>query len=134
MNWTRIVIGGVVAGILTNLANYVMHGMIMANTYKKYDQVFSQTAANPLKFFAVAIVMWICVAVLFGKTRQSWAAGWNGGLGFGFFLGLASFFANFYHPLVIDGFPYHLAWCWGGIGLIGGLIGGAVLGALIPKQ
>jgi uncharacterized protein YacL len=134
MNWTRVIIGGVVAGIVTNLADFVMHGMIMANTYKKYDQVFNQTQANPLKFAAISIVVALCVAILFAKTRQNWAAGWMGGLTFGFFFGLATFFMNFYNPLVIGGFPYYLAWCWGGMGLIGAMFGGAVLGALIPKN
>jgi len=134
MNWTRIVLGGVVAGIITNLANYVMHGMLLADTYKKYSDAFSQVPVNPAKFFAVAIAVGICVAILFGKTRASWAAGWRGGATFGLFLGIAHFFTNFYNPLVIGGFPYYLGWCWGGIGVIGGVIGGAVLGAMVPRN
>jgi hypothetical protein len=134
MNWTRVIIGGVVAGIVTNLADFVMHGMVMAATYKKYDQVFSQEPADPLKFAAISIAVALCIAILFARTRQSWATGWKGGLAFGFFFGLAAFFMNFYHPLTIAGFPYYLAWCWGGMGMIDSLLGGAVLGALIPKS
>jgi hypothetical protein len=133
MNWTRVILGGVAAGIVVNLADFVTHGMIMANTYKKYDQVFTQTQANPAKFFAISIAVGVFVAILFAKTRSSWAAGVKGGLAFGFWFGMALFFMNFYNPLVIAGFPYYLGWCWGGIGLIDGLVGGAVLGAIVKR-
>jgi len=134
MNWGRVILGGVVAGIVTFFADFVLHGMIMAETYKKYAEVFRQTAANPLHFAAIAVAVGICVAILFGKTRASWAAGWRGGLAFGFWFGLALFFMNFYYPLVLDGFPYYLGWCWGGIGVIEGLIAGAVLGAVVRRD
>ena len=134
MNWTRVVIGGLVAGIVVNLADFVMHGKIMADTYKRFDQVFTQAEANPMLFFAVAMATGVMVAMLFAKTRAAWAPGWKGGLFFGLFFGLATFFLNFYNPLVIDGFPYYLSWCWGGIGVIDGLIGGTVLGLIIPRE
>ena len=133
MNWTRVLLGGLVAGIVTNLADFVMHGMIMANTYKKYDQVFTQTQASPAKFAAVSIVVAVFIAILFAKTRGSWADGAKGGAAFGLWFGLAIFFLNFYSPLVIAGFPYYLGWCWGGMGLIDSLLGGAVLGAIIKR-
>ena len=133
MNWTRVLLAGVVAGIATNLADFVMHGMIMANTYVKYSQVFSQTQANPLWFLLVALCLSISAAILFGKTRTSWAAGWTGGATFGCFLGLVGFWTGFYHPLTIDGFPYYLSWCWGGITMIDSVLAGSVLGAIIKR-
>ncbi len=134
MNWTRIVLAGVVAGVVAFFASFVMHGILLADTYKKYTDAFSQVPVSPLKFLAVALAVNICVAILFGRTRASWAAGWKGGVTFGLFLGIASFFANFYNPLVIGGFPYYLSWCWGGIGVINGLLTGAVLGAIVPRE
>lgn len=134
MNWTRIVLAGVVAGIVAFFANFVMHGMLLADTYKKYTDAFSQVQVSPFKFLAVALAVNICVAILFGRTRASWAAGVKGGLTFGLFLGLAQFFTHFYNPLVIGGFPYYLGWCWGGIGVISGLLTGAVLGAIVPRD
>lgn len=133
MNWTRIVAAGLAAGIATNIADFVMHGMIMAATYKRYTQVFSQTPANPAWFALVAVCIGVAAAILFGRTRNAWAPGWQGGLTFGFFLGLVAFFPGFYNPLVIDGFPYYLSWCWGGITMIDSLIAGAVLGAIIKR-
>lgn len=131
MNWTKALIAGVVGGIVVNIYDFVMHGIIMGNTYREYSTVFTQEQANPVWFFVVAIFIGIFGAVLFAKTRNSWAPGAKGGMTFGFFVGLIAFFAQFYSPLVIEGFPYYLAWCWGGITLIGWLIFGAVFGLIV---
>ena len=133
MNWTRVLLGGAAAGIVTNIADFVMHGQIMANTYMKYTQVFSRTQANPLWFLLISLCIGIAAAILFAKTRSSWTGGWAGGATFGFFLGLVGFWPGFYNPLVIDAFPYYLSWCWGGITMIDSLLAGAVLGAIIKK-
>lgn len=130
MNWTRAILAGLAAGVAINLADFVQHVIIMANTYKKYPDVFSQTQVNPLYFLAIALCIAIFAAILFAKTRACWAAGIKGGVTYGFWLGMVSFFSSFYYPLVLDGFPYYLAWCWGGINLIDALIGGAVLGLI----
>lgn len=133
MNWNRVIGGGVVAGIVLWLGGFVMHGVILGDTYARYSEVFSQTPANPLHFLAVSIAIGLFAAVLFGKTRAIWADGANGGMAFGLFLGLAHFFTSFYNPLVFDGFPYYLAWCWGGIALIERVIAGALLGIIVRR-
>ncbi len=129
MNWTRVLIGGVVGGIALNAADFVMHGMIMGATYLKYP-VFTHEPANPLLFTLVAVCIGLASAILFARTRVSWGDGLVGGVTFGFFLGLVAFFPNFYNSLVIGGFPYFLSWCHGGISLIGFVILGAVLGLI----
>jgi hypothetical protein len=133
MNWTKILLAGIVGGILMNIANFIMHPVILGNIYTKYPDVFSQTQANPLWFLLIAILMAFFSALLFAKTRSCWADGWKGGATFGFYLGLVSFFAQFISSLVIDGFPYHLSWCWGGTALIGMTVMGLGLG-LVHKN
>ena len=130
MNWSKVLIAGIAGGIAMNVAEFVMHGLILANTYMKYPEVFSQTEANPLYFLAIAVLVAIFATVLFAKTRSSWSAGWSGGVRFGFYLGLFTFFSNFVYALVIDGFPYFLSWCWGGAELIALSVMGAVVGAI----
>jgi len=134
MSWTRVLTAGVVGGIVVNLVDFVMHGVIMSSTYMKYP-VFSQEEdpANIGWFFVIAVCIGIFAALLFAKTRGSWAAGIKGGVTYGFFLGLIFFFQPFYNPLVLEGFPYYLSWCWGGIGMIDALVLGAVLGALYKQ-
>ena len=126
VNWAKVTIAGVAAGVVVSLVNYLLYGVIMADTYRTYSQVFSQEQASPLYFFGVSIAIAFFFAVLFAKTRNCWAAGAKGGMVYGFWLGMVAYFANFYDPLVLDGFPYYLAWCHGGIGLIGAVVGGAV--------
>jgi hypothetical protein len=133
MNWSKVLLAGVLAGIATWIADFIMHGQIMAATYVRLSDVFSQEQASPFSFLAISVCIGIAAAILFAKTRSSWAAGPKGGATYGFFLGLVAFFAPFYSSLVIEGWPYYLSWCQGGISLIGAVIGGTVLG-LVYKQ
>lgn len=132
MNWMKVVIAGLVGGVVMNLADFVMHGMIMSSTYARYP-VFQQQEGNPIWFFVVAVCFGIAGAALFARTRDSWGDGAKGGATFGLFFGCVSFFAAFYNPLVFEGFPYYLAWCWGGMNLIDGVILGSVI-ALVYKR
>ena len=133
MNWTKAVIAGVVAGVVVWIADFVIHGMIMGATYTKYPEVFSQEQANPVLFLLISVCIALAVAILFAKTRDCWQEGIMGGVVFGFFLGLVAFFSNFYYPLVLDGFPYYLGWCWGGINMIEAVIGGTVVAAIYKQ-
>jgi len=132
VNWMKMIIAGVVAGIVLTIANFVMHGFIMANAYMKYA-VFAKEQANPVWFLVIAVCISLCASLLFARSRSAWPKGLMGGLTFGFFVGLVVFFMPFYYPLVLEGFPYHLGWCWGGIDMIGFLVVGAVLGLLYKE-
>lgn len=133
MNWSKALVGGIVAGLALTLVEFVMHGMIMSSTYQKYPDVFRQDA-GPAYFVFVAVCMGIAIAILFAKTRACWADGAKGGATYGFFAGLIGFFSFFYNPLVFDGYPYYLAWCQGTITLFAMIIVGVVLGLMIKKS
>lgn len=133
MNWTRIAMAGFAGGVVTWLSDFFQHGVLLAPTYARLNQVFSQEPANPAWFLLNAVTISVMAAILFSRTRGSWAAGARGGLTFGFFLGLVVFFQRFYDPLVVDGYPYYLAWCQGGVSLIDSLLAGAVMGAIIKS-
>jgi len=133
VNWTRIALGGLAAGIVTWLSDFVFHGIIMKDTYIRLSQVFSQKEVNPAWFLLVSLTISLTMSALFARTRGSWAAGLRGGLQFGFYAGLVISFQGFYNPLVIDGFPYYLSWCQGGISMIDALLAGAVLGAIVKS-
>jgi hypothetical protein len=132
MNWMKVFITGIVGGVVIWLYNYLMHGLIMGDSYDKYG-IFRDDA-SPVFFVLAFVFIALAGALLFAKTRNSWADGLKGGITFGFFVGLIIFFLQFMNVLVIKGFPYHLSWCWGGIELIGWLVFGAVAGLLIKKE
>ena len=133
MNWKKIVLGGLAGGVVAWLADGVLHGVVMVKTYTRLNQVFTQTEANPLWFLLINVAISVSMAALFARTRSGWAAGVKGGLTFGLFAGALLFFQFFFDPLVIDGFPYYLAWCEGGMAMIDALLIGSVLGAVIKS-
>lgn len=135
MNSKKALIAGVVGGIVLFIAGGVLHGAIMGSTYMKYTEVFSQEEEpmNMFWFFVLALGIAMVAAFLFAKTRDCWAEGIGGGVKYGIFLGLFSFFPQFYNSLIIDGFPYYLNWCWGGISFIEMVILGVVLAAVYKQ-
>lgn len=128
MNWTKALIAGVAGGVVMTLVDYLLHGIVMADTYMGLPEVFSQEQSNPGWFFLIGICLGIAAAIFYAKTYACWSGGLKGGAVFGFFLGLIVFFYPFYSSLVIDGFPYFLSWCQGGIALIGAVVLGSVVG------
>ena len=78
MNWTKVILAGVVGGVVRNIADFVMHGLIMGSTYAQYADVFDQEGANPVWFFVVALAVALAAAILFAKTRRCWGDGFAG--------------------------------------------------------
>ena len=130
MNWGKVLIGGVVAGVVGNLVDFVIHQLVLGETYMQYP-VFTQEQVNPLYFLAIAVLIGIMAAILFTKTRAVWPTGLAGGATFGFFVGLLLFFFPFYSALVIEGFPYFLSWVWGVTYMISSIVYGLVLSLFI---
>jgi len=133
MNWMRMISAGIAGGIAMWLASFLLHGLVMADTYGKYPDVFIQEEGNPFSFLLIEILIALPAAMIFAKTRAHWSPGITGGLTFGFWIGLFGFFAQFFNPLVLEGFPYYLAWCWGGINMIVSVILGGVLGLILKR-
>ena len=44
MNWGKIVVAGVVGGVVMWLVSFVLHGLVLGSTYMKYPEVFTQEA------------------------------------------------------------------------------------------
>lgn len=131
MSWSKTILGGILGGIAMMLVDFVAHGVILADTYRSYPEVFEQEGGGPLWFTLICILIGIALAILFARTRRSFAKGVAGGLMFGFLAGAVQFFTNFFDALVYDGFPYYLAWCHGAIDLIAFTAAGAVLGLVL---
>ena len=132
MNWGKVLMTGAVGGVVLWLYQFVMHGLILGNTYAGMS-IFIQTG-SPFWFLAIAVTTGIGGAMMFSKTRNVWGAGIKGGVTFGAILGIVPFFGQFYFPMLIDGFPYYLAWCWGTIAIVGWMIFGAVASFIIKES
>lgn len=133
MQWSKILMVGLVGGIVNAVYGFLMHGIVMGNSYRKYSpEVFrgAEDEPNMIWFVILPLLIGLVGAVLFAKTRASWQAGPKGGIMFGLWVGLIGLLGNFYSPLIISGYPYYLAWCTGGIIVIGWMIYGAVVAAM----
>ena len=138
MNWGRAVVAGVVAGIAQNVVNFVMHGLVLDTAGTYADQpVFVQEpdsmTMQMLWFTAIALVIGVVAGLFFASSRQSWADGARGGLHFGVLLGAVVGFQQFYLTLVVNEFPYSVAWIWLGVEIISFGVGGMVLGAVYKR-
>ena len=131
MNWTKVAVAGVVGGIVMWLFDFLMHGIVLGQTYTEYP-VFTQEAANPAMFLVISFCIALTAAVIYAKTRDCWGGGAKGGILFGFLLGLFGSFPHFYNVLVLEGWPYFLCWAWAGISTLGMTIVGVVI-ALVYK-
>ena len=131
MNWNKVLLAGLVGGVVMWLVNFLLYGVILGGTHASYE-IFRRDA-NPVMFLFVGVCMAVVSAILFAKTRSSWGQGLAGGATFGFYLGLVGAFAQFLNVLIFQGFPYFLSWCWAGSTLIATVVLGAVLG-LVYKE
>jgi hypothetical protein len=134
MSRPKTLLAGALSGIAMMAVNFVTHGVLLADTYRRYPEVFDQEGGGPLWFTLICVLIGVALAILFAKTRRSWAAGIAGGLVFGALVGVVQFFTNFFDALVYEGFPYYLAWCHGTIDVIAFTASGAVLGSMIRSE
>jgi hypothetical protein len=131
MNWSKALLGGTLGGVAMMIVDFITHGVILADTYRRYPEVFEQEEGGPLWFTLICILIGIVLGILFAKTRSSWAKGVAGGIAFGFLVGMTHFFRNFFDSLVYAGFPYYLSWCHAAIDALAFAVAGAVLGLVI---
>ena len=136
MNWGRAIGAGLAAGFVQNIANFVMHGLVLGGMYldqPAFVQEPDNMAMQIVWYLVIALVLGVVASLLFASSRQSWQPGAKGGLHFGVLLGAVVGFQQFYLTLVVNDFPYHVAWIWLGVDIISFGIGGMVLGAVYKR-
>ncbi len=136
MNWGRAIGAGLAAGFVQNIANFVMHGLVLGGMYldqPAFVQEPDSMAMQVVWFLVIALVLGVVASLLFASSRQSWQPGAKGGLHFGVLLGAVVGFQQFYLTLVVNDFPYHVAWLWLAVDVISFGIGGMVLGAVYKR-
>ncbi len=136
MNWGRAIGAGLAAGFVQNIANFVMHGLVLGGMYldqPAFVQEPENMAMQIVWFLVIALVLGVVASLLFASSRQSWQPGAKGGLHFGVLLGAVVGFQQFYLTLVVNDFPYHVAWLWLAVDVISFGIGGIVLGAVYKR-
>ena len=133
MNVRKFIVAVLGVGVVMNVFDFVVQGMILQNAVYSKIPLLNQNL--PIKwliiadFVAALVLVWVYV-----RVSGSFGAGVNGGAQFGFYAGvLVNFPTWIICSLTMNGFPYYLAWVSTVVGIIWCIIAGAVTGALYKK-
>lgn len=133
MKSSKFWIAVLVAGIVVNVYDFLVHGWMLSSTYKSMPDVFNQTD-NPTWFVIGDFVAVIVFGWFYDKVYGSFGGGLKGGATYGLYAGvLVSFPTWIFNYLIFAGFPYGLAWEITIANIIWGVIAGMVLGAMYKK-
>jgi hypothetical protein len=134
MNVKRLVVATLVGGIVANVLDYVVHGMLLAQRY--YSQLTSLFRQDtPIQYFVIGDFVAVLVLVMvYDRVHASFGGGARGGAIGGFWAGLlVSFPSYIFIHLQFAGFPYALSWIWTIYTIVWYVVVGAVVGALYRK-
>jgi hypothetical protein len=135
MNVLKFLIAALVVGVVMNVLDFVVHGMILQGAY--YSQLtglFRQDA--PMAWFIIGdFVVALVFVWVYDRVHGSFGGGWKGGATYGLFAGiLVNFPTWLFANLMYVGFPYSLAWILTIYGILWTVIAGAVAGMLYKKE
>ncbi len=123
--WIAVIIGGIVA----NVMDFVVHGMLFQNMfYSKMEGM--RTDASPMWFVILDFVMAAVFVWFYDKVYSSFEGGMSGGMKFGLYYGVALNFPVMFFPyLMYQGMMYGYIWS----SIIYGIIWAIVLGLAVGK-
>ena len=131
MKLQKLIVTALVVGIVANVFDYAVHGVLLAGPlYSKLPTLMRPDASIPLlvlsDFVAALVFVWV-----YARVRTAFPAGPRGGAIFGLYAGvLVNFPTWIVSYLLITGFTYGLAWVWTILGILWCLVAGAVAGKL----
>ena len=128
MQLGKILTASIVTGIVANVFDYLVHGVLLAGPVYSHFSIFRSDTPISLfiatDFVAAFVLVWV-----YDRVRASFAPGVKGGALFGFYAGVLMSFPTWIGSyLIIAGFTYGLAWIWTLTGVLWAVLGGAVAG------
>ena len=129
----RLLLTALVVGVVVNLFDFVVHGLLLTGPLYSKLPIMKQGASLALlvltDFVAAAVFVWV-----FQRVRACFAPGAAGGATFGLYAGVLVNFPTWIASyLLLEGFSYGLAWAWILTGVAWGVLAGAVAGALMSR-
>jgi len=121
----------IVAGIVANVMDFCVQGQLLTSAY--YSKIESmRTDTKPMWYIIGDFVAVFVFAWVIKRVASAFPGGAKGGATAGFFLGVLLNFPSYHFiQLMFKGYPYRLAWINTIYGIIGCVIIGAVLGAIM---
>ncbi|MHB1050120.1 MAG: hypothetical protein ACYC09_08585 [Bacteroidota bacterium] len=124
--WIAVIVGGIVV----NVMDFLVHGMLFAKLYYSAMEGM-RTDTNPMWFVVLDFIMVMVFVWFYDKVRSVFGGGMQGGMRFGFYYGVAlSFPVMFFPYLMYQGMNYSFVW----VSIIYGIIWGMILGMVVGKS
>ena len=129
----RLLLTALVVGVVVNLYDFVVHGLLLTGPLYSKLPLMRQEMSLPLliltDFVAALVFVWV-----FQRVRACFAPGAAGGATFGLYAGVLVNFPTWIASyLLLEGFTYGLAWAWILTGVVWGVLAGAVAGAVMSR-
>jgi hypothetical protein len=134
MSTKQLLLGTLIIGVIANILDFPIHGVMLDATYKSIAGFTSNPSMIPWfifgDFVAALVFTWY-----FGRVHSSFEKSTKGGMMYGLYTGiLVSIPMNMVFGMMVKGFPYWLSWGWTVITIVELMIYGAILGMLVrPK-
>jgi len=135
MNVKKLLIATLVVGVVANVLDFIVHGLILQGAfYSKLTTLFRTDM--PMGWFIFGDFVGALVLVwVYDRVYGSFAGGLKGGALYGLYAGiLVNFPTWLFASGMYVGFPYGLAWIWTIWGILWTVILGAVAGVLYQKK
>ena len=134
MKSSKFWISVLVAGVVVNILDFLLQGMLMEKMYySRHMDVFIMTA-NPIWYILGDFVSVFVLAWVYDKVSSSFASGWMGGAMYGLYAGvLVNFPAWLFLHLFIRGFGKKIALFSTVYGIVWAVIAGAIIVAVYKK-
>ncbi|MFQ5690273.1 MAG: hypothetical protein ACE5HQ_08375 [Gemmatimonadota bacterium] len=132
MDLKKLLVAAVVVGVVVNVFDYVVHGLILAGTYEGLAVIRQDASLGMLvfgDFVAALVLVWV-----YARVYDSFGGGTAAGARFGFYAGVLISFPTFiFDNLLLVDFPYSLSWTWTVTGILWGVVAGTTAGAMYKK-
>jgi hypothetical protein len=135
MNVKKLLLAALVVGVVANVLDYIVHGLILSGPY--YSQLTGLFRQDmPRAWAIIGDFVWALVFVwVYNRVYSSFSGGAKGGATYGLYVGiLLNFPGNLFMTVMFKDFPYELAWIWVIWGIIAAVINGTVAGAIYKKE
>ena len=123
------------SGVVLNIVDFLLQGMIMNDLYySRHPDVFNQMA-NPVWFIIGDFITVFVLAWVYNKVSGSFSSGWKGGAIYGLYAGiLVNFPTWIFLHIFLKGFSYKYAWFSTIYGIVWTVIAGAVVAGIYKKS
>ena len=131
MNAKQLLMGTLVIGVVWNILDFIIQGMLLKSTYAGITGFVSMDSISPVYWILIDFLGALILVWFYGKVMSSFERGTKGAVLYGIYFGfITSIPANIFPALTVKDFPSWLAFLWTVMFIIYGAIAGYILGMM----